>query len=84
MAKKYDFKVEYLNTNVTQKDIDSGESGRKVANQVEIKLQEMMDNGFEYYGRTTCNVNIKPGCTIGQNNSPSSVIIHVNIFRKEK
>ena len=85
MGKKYDYKVEYFNANASQSDIDSGEAGAKVASQMELKLQEMSDNGYEYYGRTTTNVDIEAGCGFGNNqNQPSNVTIPINIFRKEK
>jgi len=85
MANKYEYKVEYFNTNVSQADVDSGEAGNKVASQMELKMQEMSGNGFEYYGRTTSNVKIEAGCSMGgNNNQPSNVTIPINVFRKEK
>lgn len=84
--KQYDYKVAYFNANVTQKDLDKGDAGDKVAAQMEIKLQEMMDNNYEYYGITECSVKIESGCGkgFGGKNAPTNVTIPVNIFRKEK
>ncbi len=82
MTKKYEYKVEYFNANASQADINSGEAGTKVAEQMEQKLKEMSDSGYEYYGRSSVNVNVVVGC--GEKGAGGSRTYPINIFRKEK
>jgi hypothetical protein len=80
---QYNYKVQYLKGNVSQKDIDSGSAGNMIANQVESTLNGMTEEGYEYYSSTNVSVGIAQGCMAG-NNAQTSTTITVDIFRKEK
>ena len=79
---KYDYKVKYLAANVSQKDIDSGEAGGMVAEQLETTLNQMTESGYEYYSSTNVSVGIAQGCMAG-NNAQTSTTLKVDIFRKD-
>ncbi len=78
----YNYKVQYLKGNVSEKDINSGSAGTKIANQVEDTLNKLSGEGYEYYSSTTVSVGISRGCL--SYNEPTSTNITVDIFRKEK
>jgi hypothetical protein len=79
---KYEFKVDYLDAKVTASDVSKGVAGQKIANQVEIKLREWMDKGYEYYSQSMVNVTVHPGCMALFGQKTENINVMVLVFRR--
>ena len=58
----YKYKVSGIITNVSKGDIDKGTAAQKVASQVEIKLDELAGEGYEFYREFLVPVEVAAGC----------------------
>jgi hypothetical protein len=79
---RYKYKVDYLDAKVTASDVSKGSAGQKIANQVEIKLREWADKGFEYYSQGMVDVSVHPGCSALFGQKTESINVMVLVFRK--
>lgn len=82
----FEYKVTDVEVNVTSRDINKEVAGAKVAGQVELKLKEFAQDGWEYYAFIPVSVEIKPGCLGFSWNSPPKlkniVQIYTMVFRR--
>jgi hypothetical protein len=53
---KYDYKVDYLAAQVMTSDVQKKVAEQKVAAQLEIKLREWAEKGYEYCNECTISV----------------------------
>ena len=59
----YEYKCDFIDANVTDKDIRKGSAGSKVTGQVELKLSEWNERGWEFHRSEVIDVSIKDtGC----------------------
>lgn len=82
--KKYEYKVDYFNSNVTEAEVAKKIAGPKIAQQVEQKINQFMNQGFELYQQFNTLVEIKPGCLAGlMGKKADYTTITTTVFRKE-
>ena len=82
--KKYEYKVDYINSNVSASEVSNGSAGNKVAKQVEQKITQHMQEGFELYQQFDSSVKVKQGCLAGLiGRSSEYITITTTVFRKE-
>ena len=82
--KKYEYKVDYFNSNVTAFEVEKKTAGAKVAQQVEQKINQYMSQGFELYQQFNTLVEVKQGCLAGLMGKRTDYItITTTVFRKE-
>lgn len=79
---KYEYKVMPLKTTVTDKDIEAGSAGTKVAQQVELILEERAREGWQFYQYMQVEVEIQKGCFNMFDKSPTSTHLYQVIFRR--
>lgn len=80
---KYEYKVDFLEATVAEKDIKKGLSGQKVATQVELKLGEYQKKGYEFYSQNVVAVQVAPGClTMLRGGKGFTVDIMIMVFRR--
>lgn len=79
---RYEYKVDFLEAKVTAGDVAKGLAGEKIVNQVEIKLREWVDKGYEYYTQNTITFTVQPGCMalFGQKTETRRILVLV--FRR--
>src|SRR5262249_29711341 len=81
---KYEYKVDYLEASVTDRDVRKGDAWKKTTAQVEVKLTEWNKNGWEYYRSDVMHVDVKQtNCFGSQTGESVTVNILIMIFRKE-
>lgn len=82
--KKYQYKVECFRANVTASEVEKDIAGIKVAQQVEQRINELMQQGFEFYRQFNSMVEVKPGCLAGLfGKKKDYIVITTSVFRKE-
>ena len=82
--KKFEYRVDYFNSNVTAAEVEKGTAGAKVAQQVELKINQYMNQGFELYQQFNTRVEVKPGCLSGlMGKKTDYMTITTTVFRKE-
>jgi len=79
---KYEYKVDYLDAKVTASDVSKGNAGQKIASQVEIKLREWVDKGYEYYSQDMVHVDVNPGCMALFGQKSEKINVMVLVFRR--
>ena len=79
----YEYRCVYIETAVSEGDIKDGAAGRKVASQVEIKLTELSEEGYDFYRNFHIPVDIKKGC-FGNKELPDSLNLNMMVFRRVK
>jgi hypothetical protein len=81
---KYEYKVDYLEASVTDRDVRKGDAWKKTTGQVEVKLTEANKQGWEYYRSDVMHVDVKQtNCFGSQTGEAVAVNILILIFRKE-
>ena len=78
---QYDYKVDSIVAGVTEGDLRKGQGGQKVAGQVEIKLNQLAKQGFEFYREFAVDVSVASGC--GSKKESRTIQIIVMVFRRE-
>ena len=79
---RYEYKVDYLEVKVTAGDMGKGLAGEKIVSQVEIKMREWVDKGYEYFTQNTIAFTIQPGCMALFGQKTESREMLVLVFRK--
>lgn len=80
---EYEYRVVSIKTGVTEKDFKKGVASSKIAAQVEIQIQNLAREGFEYYRSFPVNVAVKPGCLKALFGAKiETVEVGVMVFRK--
>jgi hypothetical protein len=59
---KYEYKVDYFRANATPSEVEKGTAGPKVAQQIELKINQRMVAGYEFHQQFNTWVEVKPGC----------------------
>ena len=77
---KYEYKVEYCDIRVTSAEVYQGTAGKKIIAQVEVKLREWADKGYEFYSQSSITFTIQPGCGEGKQATTREALVLV--FRK--
>ena len=81
---KYEYKIDYIEANITDADVKKGIGGAKVTGQVEAKLGEWADRGYEFYRSEVIPLEIhETGCFGKKTGETSSLRMLMFIFRKE-
>ncbi len=81
---KYEYKIDYLEAIVTDKDARKGLIGPKTAAQVETKLTEWNEKGWEYYRSDVLRVEVKATSCFGKPTGESVTSnILMFVFRRE-
>ena len=80
----WEYKVDYINAEVTDKDVKAGTAGSKVTGQAEIKLGEWAQKGFEFHRSEVISVEVHKTSCFGNKTGES---VHINlvlfVFRRE-
>ena len=79
----YEYRCVYIETAVSEGDIKSGVAGTKVASQVEIKLTELSEEGYDFYRNFHIPVDINKGC-FGNKDLPNRLDLNMMVFRRVK
>lgn len=81
---KYEYKIDYLEAVVTDKDVKKGIAGSKTTAQVETKLTEWNEKGWAYYRSDVLRVEVKMTNCFGKPTGESMTInILMFVFRRE-
>jgi hypothetical protein len=81
---KYEYKVDYLEASVTDRDVRRGDAWQKTSAQVEVKLTEANKQGWEYYRSDVMHVDVKKtNCFGSQTGESVTVNILILVYRKE-
>lgn len=60
---KYEYRVDSIQAAITESDINKNVANQKVSAQVEMKLKELMQQGFEFHSQFPVTVKVNPsGC----------------------
>ena len=78
----YTYKVTGIEANISKGDIDKGTAAQKVASQVEIKLDELANEGYEFYREFLVPVKVTSGCFGSKSDKDPSLQIIMMVFRK--
>jgi len=78
----YTYKVSGIEANISKGDIDKGTAAQKVASQVEIKLDELASEGYEFYREFLVPVKVAKGCFGSKSKDDTEVHIIMMVFRK--
>ena len=80
----WEYKIDYINAEVTDRDIKAGKAGQKVVSQAEIKLDEWAAQGFDFYRSEVIEVEVhQTGCFGKQTGSSTRLNLVLFIFRRE-
>lgn len=81
---RYEYKIDYIEAVVTDKDVAKGIAGQKITAQVETKLTEWGELGWDYYRSEVIRVEVKQTNCFGGTTGKSYVInLLMFIFRRE-
>jgi hypothetical protein len=81
---KYQYKVDYINSDVSQSELASGKAGTKIAQHVEEKINAYSAKGYELYNQLSTTVAVKRGCLeIFTGKKVEYITIITTVFRKE-
>jgi len=78
---KWEYKVESIEAQVSEGDIRQGLSGKKIATQVELKIMDLSEAGYDFYGQYPVEVNVSGGCF--GNKDMGSITVLVLVFRRQ-
>ena len=80
----YEYKVDYLEAKVTDKDVKQGTAWPKIAAQSETKLTEWNEQGWEFFRSEAISTTVQETSCFGR---PTGDVEHTNIlifvFRRE-
>tara|TARA_B100000676_G_C17928763_1_gene759642 strand:+ start:272 stop:532 length:261 start_codon:yes stop_codon:yes gene_type:complete len=79
----YEYRCVYIETAVSEGDFKDGVAGKKIASQVEIKLTELSEEGYDFYRTFNVPVDIKKGC-FGNKELPDNLDLNMMVFRRVK
>lgn len=85
---EYQYKVTYLQADVTTADIRKGTAASKVCAKLELTLQELARDDWELQGQYKFEVAVKAGCfdfilkLLGQGTNDGNFTIYQLVFRK--
>jgi hypothetical protein len=81
---KYEYKIDYIEANITDADVKKGVGGAKVTGQIEVKLGEWADQGYEFYRSEVIPLEVhKTGCFGNRTGESTRLRLLMFIFRKE-
>ena len=81
---KYEYKIDYLEATVTDKDVKKGIAGSKTTAQVETKLTEWNEKGWDYYRSDVLNVVVQMTNCFGKPTGESLTLnILMFVFRRD-
>jgi len=81
---QYEYKVDHISADVNDTDLRKGIAGQKVAGQVEIKISEWTNEGWEFYRSDVVPVTVnKTGCFGGRTGEGINISILFFVFRRE-
>ena len=78
---KWEYKVESIDVQVSDGDMRKGVAGNKIATQVELKIMDLSEAGYEFYGQYPINVDVSGGCF--NNKIVDQYRVLVLIFRRQ-
>jgi len=81
---RYEYKTDYIEATVTDKDVKKGIAGAKVTAQIETKLTEWGEQGFEFYRSDVVSVEVQETSCFGKPTGETiNLSILIFIFRRE-
>ena len=81
---RYQYKIDYIEAKVTDKDVKQGIAGQKTTAQVETKLTEWGEKGWEFYRSEVVRVEVAQTNCFGSKTGESFTInIVMFVFRQE-
>jgi hypothetical protein len=81
---KHEFKIDYIEAVVTDKDVLKGIAGQKVTAQVETKLTEWGEQGWDYYRSEVIRIEVlQTNCFGGKTGKAHSLNLLMFVFRRE-
>lgn len=81
---KYEYKIDYIEAQVTDKDVKKGLAGQKTTAQVETKLTDWNEKGWEFFRSEVIHVEVKETNCFGKPTGESfTVNIVMFVFRRE-
>ena len=79
---EFEYRVDSIIAQVAEGDVKKGTAGSKVASQVEIKLNELSKQRYEFYREFPVNVDVATGCGGKKGKNDVSIQIIVMVFRR--
>lgn len=84
MSVRYQYKIDYIEAQVTDKDVKKGIAGSKTTAQVETKLTEWGEKGWEFFRSEVIHVDVKITNCFGKPTGESVTLnILMFVFRQE-
>ena len=79
----YEYKVDYIDAKVTDRDVDKGIAWSKITAQTETKLTERNEQGWEFYRSELISTDIaKTNCFGSETGEKTSARVLIFIFRR--
>jgi len=79
----YEYKVSYIDAEVTDTDVSKGVAWSKITAQTETRLTEMNEEGWEFYGSEVIAADIKEtNCWGKETGESTSARVLIFIFRR--
>lgn len=76
----YEYKVDSLQAEITDRSVRDGTASKKVVAQIEVKLREWTDKGFEFYRSDVVEVGVKETGCLGLWKTGKSIDIQILVF----
>ncbi len=81
---RHEYSIDYIEAKVTDTDVEKGIAGQKVTAQVETKLTEWGEKGWDYYRSEVIRVEVqKTNCFGSATGESFNVNILMFVFRRE-
>lgn len=77
---RYEYKIDSIRVEIVDSSLKDGSWSPKIAGQIETKLREYADHGFEYYRSEVIQVQVKATCCFGIPDPKNNYAVNVLTF----